>query len=181
MAAVPVTTQGFPAPVSFSKAYCDSAGNLCGTTSSGEQCSRSVESPDADLQAVPRSTAGNAELAARGSHALPVLEPDHKTHSLVYHRTFPPWHVVSALKEAQRVTRCLRRVLLPMSWDAQANSFSITYKRAGLTPEVTLLIAVHIIPEGSALRETISRQRHIQRSGRDWSVPAEEGKEIESV
>src|SRR5262249_35178997 len=38
------------------------------------------------------SLPGNAELAAQGSHAFPVLKPDHKAHSFVHYRSFLPWH-----------------------------------------------------------------------------------------
>src|SRR5579872_3935374 len=48
---------------------------------------------------------GNAELPAQRSHALAVLEPDHKPHSLIHYRTFPPWHVLHpASEKAECVT-----------------------------------------------------------------------------
>src|SRR4030095_1851730 len=34
---------------------------------------------------------GDVELPAQRGHTLPVLEPDHETHALVSHSTFPPW------------------------------------------------------------------------------------------
>src|SRR5690349_18965736 len=47
---------------------------------------------------------GNAELPAQGSHALAILEPDHKSHSLVHYRTFPPWHVLHPALLRQNVS-----------------------------------------------------------------------------
>src|SRR5271157_3902374 len=38
---------------------------------------------------------GNPKLPAQGSHTLPILEPNHKPHSFVHHRTFLPWHPAS--------------------------------------------------------------------------------------
>src|SRR5262249_42888001 len=66
------------------------------------------------------SLPGNAELAAQGSHAFPVLESDHKAHSFVHHRSFLPWHPHFRPLRGQKCNPCLRNVLLPMSRDGQS-------------------------------------------------------------
>src|SRR5579872_4237419 len=50
---------------------------------------------------------GNAEFPAQRSHALAVLEPDHKPHAFVHNRTFPPWHV---LHRASLKAKCVTHV-----------------------------------------------------------------------
>src|SRR5215472_3842416 len=69
------------------------------TFASGTSADEFGRSSPADhiLHNAPRSCGrlpGNAELPAQRSHALTVLEPDHKPHSLIRHRTFSPWHVL---------------------------------------------------------------------------------------
>jgi len=66
--------------------------------------------------------ARNAEFPAQGGHTLPILEPDHKTHTFVYHRTFLPWHPTSAPLQGKKCNPCLRYVLLPMSRNGHSAS-----------------------------------------------------------
>src|SRR5215831_19368010 len=47
---------------------------------------------------------GNPELAAQRGHALPVLEPDPKTHAFVHHRSFLPGHPTTAPSGEKSVT-----------------------------------------------------------------------------
>src|SRR5579872_1166767 len=58
----------------------------------------------------------NPEFPAQRSHALPILEPDHKPHSFVHNRAFLPWHPsLPPPFQAKKCNPCLRYVLLPMS------------------------------------------------------------------
>ena len=59
--------------------------------------------------------ARDTELPAQRSHRLAVLQPDHKPHSFVHHRTLLPWHLLSAPFGPKKCNPCLRNVLLPMS------------------------------------------------------------------
>src|SRR5579884_2429535 len=71
------------------------------------------------LVAVHNFVAGLArdpEFSAQGSHAFPVLQPNHEAYAFVHNRTFlsrhphfpPPY-------QAKKCNPCLRYVLLPMS------------------------------------------------------------------
>src|SRR5450755_1072752 len=63
------------------------------------------------------------ELTAQRSHIFTVLEPDHKTHPFVDHRTLLPRHGLHP-PWGTKCNPCLRNVLLPMSRNGQTVRFS---------------------------------------------------------
>ncbi len=58
---------------------------------------------------------GDPEFPAQRRHTLAVLQSNHEADAFVYHRTFPPWRVLSCLAAGDMRYPCLRNVLLPMS------------------------------------------------------------------
>jgi hypothetical protein len=67
------------------------------------------------VQDLVTGLARDPELAAQGSHAFPIFQPNHEAYAFVHHRAFLPWHPPPPPRKGRKCNPSLRYVLSPMS------------------------------------------------------------------